>query len=103
MSVVSPVILPVNAACVGLLEDDVVAAPKGIAGAQVMDVGVTVHMGDLLDVAVCHLVVAAIAGHHHHIVDVRSCHLPTEMVLGIAAEAGAKLQTGNFTLLRAFR
>ena len=90
MSVVSQGILPVSAACVGVLEGVVVAVPLDIAGVQVMVGGVTVPVGDPPNVAVCHLVDAAIAG-HHHIVDARRCHMPTEMVSGNAAEAGAEL------------
>lgn len=88
MSVVSLVILPVNAVCV-VVQGDVVAAVRDIAGAQVMDEGVTALVGDPQDAAVCHLVGVAIAD-HHRTVGVRSCHMPTEMVQGIVAEAGVE-------------
>ncbi|GAY44443.1 hypothetical protein CUMW_082140 [Citrus unshiu] len=51
--------------------------------------GVTALVGDPQDAAVCHLVGVAIAD-HHRTVGVRSCHMPTEMVQGIVAEAGAE-------------
>lgn len=91
MSVVSQVILLVNAACVAVLVDVVAAVLLDTAGVQVMVGGVTVLVGDPQNIAVCRRVGAALAG-HHHIVDVRSCHMPTEMVSGNAAEAGAELQ-----------
>ncbi|KAI8530095.1 hypothetical protein RHMOL_Rhmol11G0029000 [Rhododendron molle] len=53
--------------------------------------GVTVLVGGHQNIAVCRRVGAALAG-HHHIVDVRSCHMPMEMVSGNAAEAGAELK-----------
>ena len=82
MSVVSLVILPANAVrvvVVVVVQEDIVAAALDIAEAQVMDEGVTVLVGDPQDTAVCHLVGAAIAG-PQHIVDVKKCHMPTEMV-----------------------
>lgn len=88
MNVVSLVILPVNAVCV-VVQGDVVAAVLDIAGARVMDGGVTALVGDPQDAAVFHLVGVVIAD-HHHTVGVRSCHMPMEMVQGIVAEAGAK-------------
>lgn len=91
MSVVSQVILLVNAACVAVLVDVVAAVLLDTAGVQVMVGGVTVLVGDHQNIAVCRRVGAALAG-HHHIVDVRSCHMPMEMVSGNAAEAGAELQ-----------
>ena len=79
MSVVSLVILPANAVrvvVVVVVQEDIVAAALDIAEAQVMD---EVLVGDPQDTAVCHLVGAAIAG-PQHIVDVKKCHMPTEMV-----------------------
>ncbi|KAA8525757.1 hypothetical protein F0562_007613 [Nyssa sinensis] len=100
MSAVSLVILPVNAVFVLALEDVVVVALLDIAGALVMVEGVTVHVGDPPNVAACHLVVAAIAS-RHRIVDARSCHMPTEMVSGNDAGAGAEhCKLRNITLLR---
>ncbi|KAK2994007.1 hypothetical protein RJ640_005879, partial [Escallonia rubra] len=55
-----------------------------------IEAGATVLKADPQDVAVYHLVLAALAGHHHLIVDVRRCHTQTEMALGIGAEAGAE-------------
>lgn len=80
MSVVSLVILLVNAVCVVVQEDVVAAAPQDIAGAQVMVEGATALVDGPLDAAVCHLVGAAIAGHHHHTVDVKNCPMLTGMV-----------------------
>ena len=72
MSVVSQGILPVSAACVGVLEGVVVAVPLDIAGVQVMVGGVTVLVGDPPNVAVCHLVGRLLC------VCVRACALVTE-------------------------
>ncbi|KAG6772942.1 hypothetical protein POTOM_024372 [Populus tomentosa] len=51
--------------------------------------GATALEDDPPSAAVCHLVGAAIAG-HHNTVDVKSSHMPTEMASGIGAEAGVK-------------
>lgn len=98
---VSRVILHVNAACVAVLVDVVAAVRLDTAGVQVMVGGVTVLVGAPRNIAVCHRVGAALAG-HHHIVDARSCRMPTEMVSGNAAEAGAELLC-DCNLLRSFR
>ncbi|KAG6770864.1 hypothetical protein POTOM_026563 [Populus tomentosa] len=70
-------------------ELDAAAAALDIAGAQAMVEGATALEDDPPSAAVCHLVGAAIAG-HHNTVDVKSSHMPTEMASGIGAEAGVK-------------
>ncbi|KAJ6361199.1 hypothetical protein OIU78_001774 [Salix suchowensis] len=59
-------------------EVDDVAGALDIAGAQAMGEGATALEDDPPSAAVCHLVGAAIAG-HHNTVDVKSSHMPTEM------------------------
>lgn len=76
-SVVSLVILHVNAVCVAVQEDVEAVVLEDIAGAQVMVEGATVLVLVPHDAAACHLVGAAIAGHLHHIVRVRNCHMLT--------------------------
>lgn len=78
MNVVSLVILLVNAVCVVVLEDVVVAAPLDIEEVLVMVAGATVPAGVHLDAAACLLVVAALVG-RLHIVEERRCHMPMVM------------------------
>lgn len=75
MSVGSLAILLVNVVCVVAQEGVVVAAPLDIVEVLVMVAGAIVLVGGHQDVAVCHLVDAAIAG-RHHFVDERRCHMP---------------------------
>lgn len=93
MSVVSLGILPASADCVlvvAVAVEDAVVAVLDIAGAQVTVEGVTVLVVDPLGVAVCLLVLAAIAGHHLHIVHVRMYHMLMGTVLGTGVGAGVK-------------
>lgn len=101
MSVGNLVILLVSVACVLVQEEEVddAAAALDIAGAQAMVEGATALEDDPPSAAVCHLVGAAIAG-HHSTVDVKSSHIPMEMAPGIVAEAGVKsCSLGDLALL----
>lgn len=88
MSVVSQVISLVNAETVEVQEDVKVVARLGTEGAQVMAAEVTVHVVSLLGVAVCHLVVATIAG--HLTVDVTRFHTLMEMASETDTGAGTE-------------
>lgn len=85
MSVVSLATLLVNAVCELVLEDwaveGVVAEVPDIAGVQAMVEGATVLVTALQGVAVCHLVDAVTAGHHHITVAVMNHPMLMEALL----------------------